>query len=282
MEDLNVYGLYLKEMKKEVEYLSVKEEQKLVKEAKSGDKKARDKVITSSLHFVINVAKTFSVSKSLSREDLIGYGNIGLLKAFEKYDLSCGTRFITYASYWIYKEISDAVKKYSRFVRLPQNCEELLSKVNSIMDSFELNISENEKIEKTALILGISQSCVKNLLGISCAVISLDSGFENQNEDFSLSLIDNISDEKNVSPYEYTEKQEIKELISNMLENLPEDEKRVLVLRNGLDNKGCRSFRKIGLEMGVSNETVRKIERHALEHCRKYEKIPDFEGYFAA
>lgn len=282
MNDLNVYGMYLNELKG-IKYFSAEEESELIKKAKEGCKKSRDKIISSALPYVIRVAGTYKPSAVLSKEDLISYGNMGLVMAFDRFQPSEGTRFITYANFWIRKEISDAIKKYTRSIRLPQNCEEALSKVFSVMEELPENMTENEKLSVVSSKLGFKEGFVRNLIASSAHVSSLDEAFDDGDSD-SQSLMERISDEKHAGPETYAEFQDLSNKLDEVLENLAPEEKKVLVERTGYDKKGVRSFSSIGKEMGVSKETVRTIERRALNHCKKYASVKNFaiEEYIAA
>jgi len=280
MKDLNCYEMYLKSMKT-LNYLTAEEEQELVEKAKKGDKRAKDRILNSALHYVIKVAGTFRANKSLSFDDLIGYGNLGLVKAFDKYSLDKGTRFITYASFWIRKEISDALKTYTRTIRLPQNCEEDLSKIISVMDELPFEMTENERCEKVSSALGMKEDYVKKLLAASGIVKSLDDSADDSDTE-SASFLDKIADTRYQSPEEAAETEEVYSFLDEVLESLPASERLVLVKRTGYDHKGCRSLSAIGDEMGMSKENVRTIERHALVHCREYENMGEFSDYFAA
>ncbi len=280
MRDVSAYEMYLKSMK-DVVYLSAEEEKELFAKARNGDKKARDKIISSALHFVIKIAKGFKVSGSLSLDDLIGYGNIGLVNAFEKYQENKGTRFITYACFWIRKEISDAVGKYARTVRLPQNCEEDLSRIYNIIEESEEKSSEKARIEEVAERLGMKESYVMNLINISGTVDSLDKPLTDSSTEI-FTLGDKIPDYSAAKPSDLAEYEELNDYLSDMLDSLPEDERYVLIARNGYDRKGVRSYVSLGNELGVSKETVRTIERRALAHCRAYRNMKDFSIYVAA
>ncbi|MCQ2586296.1 MAG: sigma-70 family RNA polymerase sigma factor [Treponema sp.] len=279
MKDLNVFGMYLNSMK-DVVYLSAEEEALLVKKGKMGDKNARDKVIKSALHYVISVCKTFKHGKSFSMEDLIGYGNIGLVKAFDAYKPEKGTRFITCAAFWIRKEIMDAMGKNSRFIRLPQNCEEELNRIISVMESLPENLCENDKITETCRRLGLKERHVNDLLLASSFVKSLDEPCDADSDSFVLA--DKICDENSIDPSCEAEIKELCDFVSGAVDNLSNDEAYVLTRRYGLDRKGCRSLSQIGKELGVSKETVRTLERRALAHCRVYENMAEFQDYLAA
>lgn len=282
MKDLNVYGMYLKEIKG-VKYLSAEEEKELVRQAKKGDKRAKDRIIQSGLHYVIKIAKGFKPSRTLSMDDLIAYGNIGLLKAFDGYHEGEGTRFITYASFWIRKEISDAVKKYARTVRLPQNCEEDLSRIFSVMEELSEKLSESSKISEAAFRLGMKESYIRRLLDLSQTVQSLDDPFDDCDSG-SGSVVDKISDDSVEGPDRYAEIEDLGGILTGMLDTLTPNERNVLVERTGYDCKGIRSLSKIGDELGMSKENVRTIERRALSKCRKLSESRnlDLEVYFAA
>lgn len=280
MKDVSAYEIYLKSMKNVV-YLSAEEESDLFSKARQGDKSARDKIISSALHYVIKIAKSYKPSDSLALEDLIGYGNMGLVKAFDKYQENKGTRFLTYASFWIKKEISNAIEKYTRKIRLPQNCEEDLSKIFNIIEESGEKTSEKVKIEDISKKLGMKESYVRNLIEISGLVESLDEPLSESSSE-NLTLSDKIPDFSAVKPSEFAENLELNEFISDMLNSLPEDERYVLIARNGYDRKGIRSFNALGIELGISKDKVRSIERRALAHCRAYKNMKDFEVYLAA
>ena len=280
MKDLNVYDLYLKQMKNIV-YLSSEEEKKLISQAKNGNQAAKNKVIESALHYVIKVAKSFTFSGVFSLEDLIGYGNIGLLKAFERFSPEKNVRFITYAAFWIHKEISDAIKNFNRFIRLPLNCEEDLSKIISIKDSLPQGMTENEQIKQISIRLGMAENHIENLLALSNYVKSTDETIFDGNEK-GFSFIDKICDTENLRPDEYAENLSLSDFVVEMLDSLPEIERNVLVKRFGCDNQGVRSLKTVGEELGISKESVRNYERRALVKCRQYKGLSDFADYFAA
>lgn len=279
MKEINVFGMYLNSLKGVV-YLSQEEEALLVKKGKNGNKAARDKVISSALPYVISVCKTFKPSMSLSLEDLIGFGNIGLVKAFNAYKPEKGTRFITCAAFWIRKEIMDALGQYSRFIRLPQNCEEELNRFFSVMENLPETMRECDKITEACRRLGLKEKHVKDLLAASSFISSLDEPCDNDSESFVFS--DKICDEKTSKPAVEAEYNELCSFLSGAVHNLSHEEAFVLTRRYGLDRKGFRSLSQIGKELGVSKETVRTLEKRALAHCRNYENMSEFQDYLAA
>jgi len=279
MKEMNVLGMYLNSVK-DVVYLSASEEAELVSKGKNGDKAAREKVIKSALHYVISVCKSFKTSGYLTIEDFIGYGNLGLVKAFEAYKPEKGTRFITCAGFWIRKEIMDALGQCSRFIRLPQNCEEELSRIVSVMDELPENMGDYDKIKTVCRRLGKSEERVQELLTAGSFIRSLDEPCDGETEGYSLA--DKICDDKYGNPALDAEYNELADYLCEVVDSLPEDEAYVLTERYGLDNRGSRSLAQIGKEMGVSKETVRTLERRGLAHCRVYKNMVEYRCYEAA
>lgn len=281
MKELNCYGMYVENlrMNENCYGLSAEEEKKLLEEAKKGNKTARDKLISSALFFVIKIAKSFKPSVVLSLDDFIGFGNLGLVKAIDKFSPSKGTRFITYASFWIKKEIRDSIKNYSRFVRLPQNCEEELAKVVSVMEDSYFENPYSDKVRYAAKRLNMEEKHVKELLYAGNKVSSLDEPLSDKE---NTSYLECFSDDRYETPDSQAEINELKVFLSEMLESLPERERYVLVERLGYDNRGVRSYACIGQELGISKEHVRTLERKALSMCRKYRNVIDYCEYCAA
>lgn len=293
MKDQNSYDIYLKDIKK-VAYLSAEEEKALFEKAQKGDMKARNRIIESALHFVISLAKKFNLPKVFSFNDLVGYGNEGLMEAFNHYKPGNNARFITYAYFWIYKYMNDALHNYGRLVRLPQNWEERLSRVFKSMEyleSFESTdskgtaaffMSESDKIRYVAQKMGMKTSEIDRLILAAVNPRSLDDLISAADSGDNGDTFGSQVSAQDPDPEECLYNSMLPVYVNELLDSMPPLYAKVLSERNGLDGKGCRSLRQLGDEIGVSKEQIRTYERQAISYARSLARKMELDSYIAA
>lgn len=265
---------YLQEIGRE-ELISVEEEVKLAQEIRKGNRRALDKLVSSNLRFVVSVAKQYQ-NQGLSLPDLINEGNLGLIKAAEKFDETRGFKFISYAVWWIRQAILQALAEQSRIVRLPLNQVGSLNKINKALSRFEQENERRPSAEELAEELDLPIDKVSDTIKISGRHVSVDAPFI-EGEDNSLLdvLVNNdspIADQSLISESLATE-------IYRSLETLlTEREREILKLFYGI---GCQemTLEEIGDRFGLTRERVRQIKEKALRRLRNDPKNKILKGY---
>ena len=213
-------GIYLKEINK-IPLLNHEEETELAIKAKNGDKAAKDKIVNANLRFVINVAKKYQ-NRGLELGDLISEGNIGLLTAIEKFDVTKGYHFISYAVWWIRQTILKAICEKGRAIRIPMNRMNELVQIEKAKKLVHGKKSENEEIETIAKMLGMEKQHVNEMLEINRDMISLDAQVENKDGDIG-TVGDFVKDEKYSNVDEKVITENLQKDIANVLGNLTKE-----------------------------------------------------------
>ncbi|HBG47103.1 MAG TPA: RNA polymerase subunit sigma [Deltaproteobacteria bacterium] len=257
-------NIYFREIKR-FKLLNSVEERSLAGRIAIGDAEARKQMIESNLRLVVNIAKRY-VNRGLQLQDLIDEGNIGLIKAVERFKADMGCRFSTYATYWIRQTVERALANKGSMIRLPIHIVTDMSRVEKASREFRVlsnrEPSSNEVSEKT----GLSGRYVKKLETISKRTMSLESRAGHDEAD--LSLLDSIEDERTPVPVEYVEEARRAERVTSWLKMLNENEMRIISLRFGIGDFAPRTLETIGREFGVTRERVRQIEEKALAKLR--------------
>lgn len=265
--DNEVLSSYLEAIDK-IPLLSYEEEYELAVRAKNGDKKARDKIVSSNLRFVVSVAKKYR-GQGLALEDLIDEGNIGLMTAVDKYEPEKGYHFISYAVWWIRQSILKALAEQSRPVRLPLNRSNELITIMKAKNELIASGNANPRAEEIAERSGIDVDTVKNLLDITKEMVSLDSPLkssDNGDDDSSLELF--ISDEGE-NPEGMMINHMMSKDVESLLSVLSDKERDIIEKRFGFNSQDPMSLSQIGKEYNLTKERIRQIERNALEKLRK-------------
>ncbi len=276
----NTIATYLKEISK-VPLLSQEEETALALRAASGDTNAKNKILSANLRFVVNIAKKYQ-NRGLDLEDLISEGNIGLMTAIERFDVTKGYKFISYAVWWIRQSILKALNDKSRMIRIPSNRTAELAKINYARRNVSfLDKSEEREIAEVAKSLGMAEMHVRDLINISKEMVSLDC--EVSSSDSGRTTIgDFMEDTKNPSPEEKAFDSALKDALNQLLQDkLTEREAEVLRARFGLDGNESISLKDLGVRLNLSKERVRQIEKKALHLLRNCEDTCRLEGYVA-
>ncbi len=273
-ENIDIVKLYLNEISRR-KLLTLDEEIKLTKRIKDGDEEAKKIFIESNLRLVVSVARKH-LNQGLSFLDLIQEGNIGLMKAVDKFDSSKGYRFSTYATWWIRQGITRAISNKGRNVRIPVYLHRRINKFNKVAKELEMKYGREAKIEEIANELKISVKYAQEIYQYKNDSISINLlvGDDKDNE------LGNIISSKNIGPDEQAMTGLMKFQVKQLLEkcNLKPVEKEVILLRFGF-NDTPMTLGEIGNIYNISRQRVSQIEASALMKLRKYKNITDFAGY---
>ncbi len=250
---------YLREIN-ETALLSAADEKELAGRIAQGDAMARDRMVRANLRLVVNIARGYS-GKGLGLQDLIEEGNLGLLRAVEGFDPSMGTRFSTYASYWIKQSIKRALINSSKTIRIPAYMVELLSKWRRATARLSEELGRTPTNEEVARVLGLPK---KKLPIIRKAIRINNSTPQSDQSDSGWSLGEMVMDERLKSPDEAMLDHDILRHAMELLGDLEEREANVLRLRFGLGGNEPKTLKEIGAELGLTRERVRQIETEAL------------------
>lgn len=252
-----------------VDLLTVDEEVDLAKRIRDGDQLALEKLVKANLRFVVSVAKQYQ-NRSLSLNDLINEGNLGLIKAAQKFDHTRGFKFISYAVWWIRQSIMQALAEQSRLIRLPLNRVGSINKINQAASMLEQELERVPTEQELADYLGLDVSEVKGALDSVTRQVSVDAPF---GDDDSGSLLDVLED-KNVrgTDMDLTYRDSLRVEVERSLSRLSERERQVIKMFFGIGCKEALSLEQIGEILDLSTERVRQIKEKALSRLRMSSK----------
>ena len=276
--DENILSMYLKDINK-VSLLSRDEETDLALKAKAGDKAAKDKIVNANLRFVVNVAKKYQ-NHGLDLPDLISEGNIGLLTAVDRFDVSKGYHFISYAVWWIRQAILKAICEKSRAIRLPLNRANELVQIEHARKLMTGDKTEEQEFAEVARMLKMDKQHVREMVNISRDMISLDAQVASSDNDHT-SVSDFIEDERYDNPDEEAISNAMKRDIGKVLNTLKPNEAKVLSLRYGLNGTRPMSLKEVGDTCNLTKERIRQIEKHAIVRMRHPRRMQRLEAYIA-
>jgi len=278
-KDVNINDpvrMYLKEIGR-ISLLSPEEEMSLSVKVSEGNEDAKKILAESNLRLVVSIAKRY-VGRGLLFLDLIQEGNIGLMKAVEKFDYDKGFKFSTYATWWIRQAITRALADQARTIRVPVHMVETINKMARIQRQMTLELNREPSEEELAKKMGISVEKVREVMKISQDPVSLDTPIgEEEDSHFG----DFVPDKSNLSPEEYATNEILKEQIKEVLKTLQKREQEVLELRFGLLDGTCYTLEEVGKRFNVTRERIRQIEAKALRklrHPSRAKKLKDFLG----
>ncbi len=260
---------YLREIN-ETSLLSAQDEQDLAERIADGDVRARDRMVRANLRLVVNIARGYT-GKGLSLQDLIEEGNLGLLRAVEGFDPSVGTRFSTYASYWIKQSIKRALINSAKTIRIPAYMVELLSKWRRANARLTEELGRTPTPEEIARVLGLPR---KKLPIIKKAIRIYNSTPQTDQAEAGWSLGELIMDERMKSPEDELVEHDILKHVLEMIETMDPREATVLRMRFGLNDTEPHTLKEIGQRLGLTRERVRQIETEALNKLADSLKDP--------
>ena len=266
--------MYLKEIGK-VPLLSAEEEIELAKKMEEGDERAKQKLAEANLRLVVSIAKRY-VGRGMLFLDLIQEGNLGLIKAVEKFDYRKGYKFSTYATWWIRQAITRAIADQARTIRIPVHMVETINKLIRVQRQLLQELGREPQPEEIAKEMDIPVERVREILKISQEPVSLETPI-GEEEDSHLG--DFIQDDNVPVPAEAAAFQLLKEQLVEVLDTLTEREKKVLTLRFGLEDGRARTLEEVGKEFKVTRERIRQIEAKALRkliHPSRSRKLRDY------
>jgi len=266
--------MYLKEIGK-VPLLTAEEEIELAKRMEQGDEEAKRKLAEANLRLVVSIAKRY-VGRGMLFLDLIQEGNLGLIKAVEKFDYRKGYKFSTYATWWIRQAITRAIADQARTIRIPVHMVETINKLIRVSRQLLQEYGREPQPEEIAKEMGISEEKVREIMKIAQEPISLETPI-GEEEDSHLG--DFIPDEDAPAPAEAAAFILLKEQLMEVLDTLTPREEKVLRLRFGLDDGRARTLEEVGREFNVTRERIRQIEAKALRklrHPSRSKKLKDF------
>jgi RNA polymerase primary sigma factor len=266
--------MYLKEIGR-VPLLSAEEEIELAKRIEQGDEEAKRRLAEANLRLVVSIAKRY-VGRGMLFLDLIQEGNMGLLKAVEKFDYRKGYKFSTYATWWIRQAITRAIADQARTIRIPVHMVETINKLIRVQRQLLQDLGREPSPEEIAEEMDLTPEKVREILKIAQEPVSLETPIGEEDDSH---LGDFIEDQEATSPSEHAAYELLKEQLEDVLDTLTDREENVLRLRFGLDDGRTRTLEEVGKVFGVTRERIRQIEAKALRklrHPSRSKRLKDF------
>jgi len=276
-EEINVddsVRMYLKEIGK-ISLLNAEQERELAQKMQDGDVEAKNTLVESNLRLVVSIAKKY-MNRGLSLLDLIQEGNIGLIKAVDKFDYSKGFKFSTYATWWIRQAITRAIADQARTIRIPVHMVETINKLTRVQRQLIQDLGREPTIDELAEKMGMPVDKIKDIQRISQDPVSIDKPVGEEEDSH---LVDFIPSDEYVSPDDEVSRELLKEDLIKVLDLLTEREAKVIRLRFGLDDDKQRTLEEVGRSLGVTRERIRQIEAKAIRKLGRSSYAKRLEGY---
>ncbi len=270
--DLDTVKLYLQEIRK-TPLLTFEQEQALAKQVQEGNAEARARMIQSNLRLVVAMGKRY-INRGLPFSDIIEEGNLGLIRAVEKFQYERGFRFSTYASWWIRQSIERAIANQVRIIRLPVHVAELANTYARAVRKLTQQFGREPSNEEVAKKMRVSISRVRALSQVTRETYSLDMLISGEGED---TLKDVLSDDHTPAPSSASDERLRSRYLSEWVSGLPDTERSIIEMRYGLNRTAPRTLDSIGREFGITRERVRQIENQAIRKLRNYTKSRNIE-----
>ena len=266
--------MYLKEIGT-VALLTADEEMELAKKKAAGDEEAKDKLIKANLRLVVSIAKRYT-GRGMSFLDLVQEGNLGLIKGVEKFDHTKGYKLSTYATWWIRQSVTRALADQARTIRVPVHMVETINKLSKVQRKLTLELGREPSISELAKELEMTEEKVMEIMQIAREPASLETPIGEEDDS---NLGDFVADNNAVTPEGNVEAVMLREHIDELLNDLKDREKQVVIRRFGLEDGHPRTLEEVGREFNVTRERIRQIEAKALRKLRnpvRSKKIRDF------
>lgn len=269
MEQVNGLQVYMKQIK-EIPLLTAEQEKELSMKYLAGDKKAKDKLVLANLRLVVMAAKRYSMHTSLSFDDLVQEGNIGLMRAVDSFDPTKGWRFSTYAMYWIKQSISRAVLNNSRAIRVPIHMLELKNKYGKACKELFEELQREPTTEEVAARMKLEIKKIKEIESLIKEPVSLNTALNDEDDG---TLEDLIADPNEDRPDDRIDNELRAKAINKVLETLDEREKNIIIARYGLNGAKAKTLEELGAEYKLTKERIRQIEQAALHKLRNPRRL---------
>ena len=266
---------YLSDIAKE-ELLTAEEEVELARRIKSGDRVALEKLVRANLRFVVSVVKQYQ-NQGLSLQDLINEGNVGLIKAAQRFDETRGFKFISYAVWWIRQSILQAVAEQARIIRLPMNQVGALAKVKKASAMLEQKLQRRPTVKEIADSVDLAEDKVEQLLNLNTRAMSTDAPIDEQNDDAN--FLDIFVQEDQTKTDSAVEQESASKAISRSLDMLSEKERTILCMYYGLGTSREYSLEEIAMKLNLSRERTRQIRDRTLKRLRSEPNSPLLQLY---
>jgi len=258
--------------------LSAQEEAELAKLSREGDIDALDKLVQANLRFVVSVAKQYQ-NQGLSLNDLINEGNLGLIRAAQKFDETRGFKFISYAVWWIRQAMAQAIIEQSKIIRIPTGKVQNFSKINKAFQMLEQEYMRDPSVEDVMKKTGLTEDDINEYLKNIVSTVSTDAGMSMGEDGGDMTIGDTLHDNSHMLPDDEMMRNSVETQLMNMLATLNEREKEIITLYFGLGGTETHTLEEIGDKLNLTRERVRQIKERCLERLKKRSSSSLLDSY---